>query len=301
MIGRKVWRGCAAAALPLLLCACQSKVLDPRGTIGRADRTLLLDSLAIMLAIVIPTIIAVFAFAWWYRASNRKAKHLPDWEFSGRIELVVWAIPTMTIILLGGVTWIGAHDLDPAVPLNPQTPPLEIQVVSMDWKWLFIYPEHRVASVNELVVPAGQPLHFTLTSASVMNAFFVPQLGSMIYTMNGMATQLWLDADPGTYHGISGHYSGEGFSDMHFPVRAVSAEEFAHWVNDAKNGDRTLDGAAYDALSKPSLAVKPMTYANVDIDLFTRVLSQDLKPSPGPGLEREGAAETKDTAKETEK
>jgi cytochrome o ubiquinol oxidase subunit II len=283
-------------AATVSLGACQSAVLNPQGSIGRADRTILIDSLAIMLAIAVPTIIATFAFAWWYRASNRKARYLPDWEFSGRIEIVVWAIPTLTILLLGGVTWIGAHDLDPAVPIESTSPPLEIEAVSMDWKWLFIYPEHRIASVNELVVPAGQPLHFRLTSSSVMNAFFVPQLGSMIYTMNGMVTELYLDADhPGTYRGMSGHYSGEGFSDMHFPVRAVSAEEFAHWVNAVKDSGPTLDGAAYDALARPSLNPKPVTYANVDIDLFSRVLTQDLAPAPGPGTEREGASETTHT------
>jgi cytochrome o ubiquinol oxidase subunit 2 len=266
--------------------------MDPKGPIGHADRTILIDSLAIMLAIVIPTIIATFAFAWWYRASNRKARYLPDWEFSGQIEMIVWAIPAMTIILLGGVTWIGAHDLDPAKPLASKTPAMEIQVVSLDWKWLFIYPEQRIATVNELVVPAGTPLHFTLTSSSVMNTFFVPQLGSMIYTMNGMATQLYLQADaPGTFRGISGHYSGEGFSDMHFDVRALDAEQYAHWVNATRDAGPTLDGAAYTALAKQSINVPPSTYASVDRDLFKRVLSQDLAPGPGPEVERHGAAE----------
>jgi cytochrome o ubiquinol oxidase subunit 2 len=279
-------------AAPLALAACQSTVLDPKGMVGEADKQILVDSLAIMLAIVIPTIIATFAFAWWYRASNRKATYLPDWEFSGRIELVVWAIPTLTIILLGGVTWIGSHDLDPAKPLDSKSPPIEVQVVSMDWKWLFIYPEQRIASVNELVVPAGVPLHFKLTSSSVMNTFFVPQLGSMIYTMNGMQTELYLHADaPGTFHGLSGHYSGEGFSDMHFAVRALSAVDFAHWVNQVRDAGPTLDGASYTALAKPSLAVPPSTFANVDIDLFARVLSLNLAPGPGPGTERQGAAE----------
>ena len=188
----------------------------------------MIDSLAIMLAIVVPTIAATFAVAWWFRASNMRARYLPDWVFSGRIELVVWSIPLLTIMLLGGVAWIGSHDLDPAKPLPSNTPPLEVQVVSLDWKWLFIYPGQRVASVNQLVVPAGVPIHFSLTSASVMNVFFVPQLGSMIYTMNGMTTQLNLRADaPGTFLGLSSHYSGDGFSDMHFDVQAVPAEQFA--------------------------------------------------------------------------
>ncbi|MEO8936142.1 MAG: ubiquinol oxidase subunit II [Burkholderiaceae bacterium] len=284
-------RGLAFLA-PAFLTACGSGVLDPKGPIGHANRTLLIDSMAIMLAIVIPTIVATFAFAWWFRAGNRRAKYLPDWEFSGRIELVVWAIPTMTIILLGGVTWIGAHSLDPAVPIESNNAPLEIQVVSLDWKWLFILPEQRVASINELVVPANTPLHFKLTSSSVMSTFFVPRLGSMIYTMNGMATELWLQADElGTYRGISGHYNGEGFSDMHFDVRALSAEDFARWVNKTREGGPVLDSASYTALAKQSINIPPSTFSSVERDLFTKVVSQELAPGPGPEVERGGAAE----------
>ena len=283
----------AVAVAALLLAGCQAPLLDPKGPIGAANRTILIDSLAIMLAIVIPTIVATFAFAWWYRASNRKAKYLPDWEFSGRIELVVWAIPTMTIILLGGVTWIGAHQLDPAVPIESATAaPLEIEVVSLDWKWLFIYPEQRVATVNQLMVPANTPLHFKLTSSSVMNTFFVPQLGSMIYTMNGMQTELWLQADQtGTFRGISGHYSGEGFSDMHFNVRSLSAEDFARWVNNTREGKTNLDTTAYTALAQQSIAERPSAFASVDRDLFARIVAQQLPAGPGPGTEREGAAQ----------
>ena len=274
---------------PFLLTACQPALLNPKGPIARADMTILIDSLAIMLAIVIPTILATIAFAWWYRAGNKKATYLPDWEFSGRIEMIVWAIPTMTIILLGGVTWIGAHQLDPAEPIASDTPAIEIQVVSLDWKWLFIYPEQRVAAVNELVVPAGRPLHFTLTSSSVMNTFFVPQLGSMIYTMNGMQTELNLQADqPGTFRGISGHYSGEGFSDMHFAVKALSAEDFARWVNTTREGKATLDARSYTELAKQSVNIPTATYGTVERNLFAQIVSQKLAPGPGPELAREG-------------
>ena len=279
-------------AVCMSLAACEPAILDPKGPVGIAEKKILIGSLAIMLAIVVPTIIAALAFAWWYRASNTKAKYLPDWEFSGRIEIVVWAIPTMTIILLGGVTWIGAHQLDPAKPLESEVQPLEIQVVSLDWKWLFIYPEQRVASINELVVPAGTPLHFSLTSASVMNTFFVPQLGSMIYTMNGMETQLWLQADErGTYRGMSAHYSGEGFSDMQFPVRAVGAADFARWINDTRTGGKLLDAATYKALTKQSIKQPASTFGDVEKDLFSMVVSQELAPGPGPGTERDGVAQ----------
>src|ERR1700676_615658 len=187
-------------------------ILDPQGPIGAAEKTILIDSVGIMLAIVLPTIIAIFAFAFWFRASNTRAFHWPDWEYSGRIELVVWSIPTLTVILLGGVAWIGAHELDPAKPIEGTGQGITIQVVSLDWKWLFIYPDQRVASVNTLTVPVGAPLNFQLTSASVMNAFFIPQFGSMIYTMNGMVTRLNLRADnPGTFQGLSAHFRGDGF------------------------------------------------------------------------------------------
>ncbi|MBS0445416.1 MAG: ubiquinol oxidase subunit II [Proteobacteria bacterium] len=284
-------RGGIAVAAVTVLGGCGTALLDPRGPVGQAERTILLDSLAIMLAIVVPTIIATLGVAWWYRAAHTKARYLPDWEFSGRIELVVWAIPLMTIILLGGVAWISSHQLDPARPLASRTPAVEIQVVSLDWKWLFIYPEAHVASVNRLVVPAGVPLHLTLTSASVMNTFFVPQLGSMIYTMNGMATQLHLQADePGTFLGLSGHFSGDGFSDMRFDVRALSSSDYAAWLQSAHQAGRTLDGAAYRALSRQGSPVAPATWGAVEPDLFHQIVMQVLPPGPGPETGREGAS-----------
>ncbi|MDQ6684752.1 MAG: ubiquinol oxidase subunit II [Pseudomonadota bacterium] len=275
------------------LAGCGAALLEPKGPIGVANRTLMLDSLAIMLAIVVPTIIGTLAIAWWYRASNARATYLPRWEFSGKIELVVWAIPTLTILLLGGVTWIGAHRLDPAVPIDSKAEPLEIQVVALDWKWLFVYPKAGVASVNELVVPAGVPLHFSITSASVLNTFFVPQLGSMIYAMNGMSTELHLQADvPGRYAGLSGHFSGDGFSDMHFVVRAVPADAYAGWLESTRgsNGSR-LDAAAYASLAKQGSPVAPMTFASVEPGLFDQVVAQSLPPGPGPDTERRGSAE----------
>ena len=168
------------------LTGCSSVVLDPKGPVGTAETMILYNALAIMLVIVVPTILATLVVAWWFRASNTRATYRPEWVFSGRIELVVWSIPLMTILLLSGVIWSGSHALDPAQPLRSTVKPLEVEVVSLDWKWLFIYPAQGVAAVNDLVVPAGTPVHFRLTSASVMSVFFVPQLGSMIYTMNGM-------------------------------------------------------------------------------------------------------------------
>jgi cytochrome o ubiquinol oxidase subunit 2 len=186
------------------------------------------------------------------------------------------------IVFLGGLAWIASHDLDPAQPVPGQGKPLEVQVVSLDWKWLFVYPDQGVASVNELVVPTGAPVHFSLTSASVMNAFFVPQLGGMIYTMNGMVTQLNLRADrPGVFHGLSSQYSGDGFADMHFETRAVAPDAFAAWVQNAKANGPVLDGAAYAALSRPGTAA-PTTYRAVDPGLFQNIASRKLAPGPGP-------------------
>jgi cytochrome o ubiquinol oxidase subunit 2 len=270
----------------IVLSGCQPAVLDPQGPIGLAEKTILIDSIAIMLVIVVPTLAAVLATAWWFRASNTRARHLPDWAYSGRIELIVWAIPLLVIILLGGVAWIGSHDLDPAEPLASNTPPLQVQVVSLDWKWLFIYPNTGIASVNELVVPVGVPIHFSLTSASVMNAFFIPQLGSMIYTMNGMATQLNLRADaPGTYRGLSSHYSGDGFSDMHFDVQVVTADRFSAWVTATRNAGPALDPASYAALSRQSINTHPFTFGRTDPDLFRNIITQALPPGPGPRSE----------------
>jgi cytochrome o ubiquinol oxidase subunit 2 len=279
----------AVVLAPIFLAACQPALLDPQGSVGIAEKTILVDSLAIMLAIAVPTIAATFAFAWWFRSSNAKATYLPEFEYSGRIELIVWSIPLLTVILLGGVAWIGSHELDPFKPLPSKTPPLEIQVVSLDWKWLFIYPDHGVASVNQLVVPAGVPLHFSLTSASVMTAFFIPQLGSMIYTMNRMRSQLNLQADvPGSFLGLASHYSGDGFSDMHFDVQAVPAERFAAWVETARSSGTTLDAGSYAVLARQSTSMAPSTFRAVDPELFQRIVTQQLPPGPGPQTGRPG-------------
>jgi cytochrome o ubiquinol oxidase subunit II len=276
-------RLCVVAGLALALAGCKSGVLDPQGPVGAAEKTILFNALAIMLAIVIPTSIATLAFAWWFRDSNTKARFRPDFVYSGRIELVVWSIPTLVIIFLGGITWIGSYQLDPFRPLESRVKPVEVQVVSLDWKWLFIYPEQGVATVNQLVVPAQTPIHFALTSASVMNTFFVPQLGSMIYTMNGMTTQLNLQADrEGDFYGRSAHFSGDGFPGMQFTLKAVSAGAFSSWARSTAESGPTLDRDAYTALAKQSTDVAPSTYSAVEPDLFEAITTQRVPPGPGP-------------------
>jgi cytochrome o ubiquinol oxidase subunit 2 len=258
-------------------------LLDPQGPVAAAEETILFNALAIMLVIVVPTILATLLFAWWYRASNTGARYRPAFAYSGRIELVTWSIPILTVIFLGGLTWVGSHKLDPAEPLKSTTPAVNVEVVSLDWKWLFIYPDQGVASVNQLVVPAGAPIHLRLTSASVMNTFFVPQLGSMIYTMNGMADDLYLQADrAGVFYGQSAHFSGDGFSDMHFTVQAVAPAQFADWVARTGAGGPVLNQTEYAALSRQSSKVAPYTYRSVSPDLFEDIVRQRLALGPGP-------------------
>jgi cytochrome o ubiquinol oxidase subunit II len=273
----------------LALSGCTGGVLDPQGPIGDADRIILFNALEIMLAIVIPTLIVGLAFAWWFRATNNRAVYQPEWAYSGRLELIVWSIPTLVILFLGGVIWIGSHDLDPAKPIAPDTKPLQVQVVSLDWKWLFIYPDQGIASVNQLVVPAGVPVHFNLTSATVMNVFFVPQLGTMIYAMHGMTTQLHLQADhPGDFYGESAQYSGDGFSGMHFVLHAVPQGDFTRWVDSVRSTGPALDPAAYNALAQQSEDVQPFTYHSVTPDLFAQITTSKLPEGPGPQQGRGG-------------
>jgi cytochrome o ubiquinol oxidase subunit 2 len=264
-----------------LLAGCHSGVLEPVGPVGAGERLMLLDSLAIMLAIVVPVIVATLVFAWWFRASNTRARHLPDWAYSGRLELMVWSVPAMVVLFLGGIGWAGAHIYDPPAALQSKTAPLDVQVVSLDWKWLFIYPTQGVASVGVLEVPAGTPIRFQLTSATVMNAFFAPRLGSMIYTMAGMVTRLNLQADkPGDYPGIAAQINGDGFSDMRFTVHAAPPAQFQAWVAAVKAKGGPLDGPAYAALAKPGPAPVE-TFGSVAPDLFGQIVAASAPGSNG--------------------
>ena len=263
--------GCGTASL---LASCRRVgVLDPQGPVSAAEKLILFNATGIMLVVVVPVIVLTLVFAWWYRASNKRAKFRPELIHSGSIELVTWSIPAMVVILLAGVAWIGAHDLDPPAKLNSAIKPMRVEVVSLDWKWLFVYPDLHVASVNQLVVPVGTPIEFALTSSTVMNAFFIPQLGTQIYTMPGMTTHLNLMADQaGNYPGLSSHFSGDGFSDMQFMVQALPAAEFNGWLGKARSGSLTLDVHAYDELAKPSKKVASQSYADVDPMLFEHIL-----------------------------
>ncbi|HEY6642637.1 ubiquinol oxidase subunit II [Povalibacter sp.] len=258
-----------------------SGVLDPQGIIGKAQLVILTDALVIMLVIVIPVIILTLAFAWWFRASNTRARYRPDWQYSGRVEFVTWSIPALVILFLAGLTWVSTHELDPPRPIASANPPLEIQVIALDWKWLFIYPEQGIASINQLVVPVDTPLRFRITSSDVMNSFFIPQLGSQIYAMPRMENVLYLQADaPGTYGGLSANYSGGGFSKMRFAVYAVDAADFDSWVETTKRGTLVLDAITFAQIAPPSTLSRPLAFAAVAPGMYDAVLANGRALAP---------------------
>ncbi|GAB2578494.1 ubiquinol oxidase subunit II [Dyella jejuensis] len=265
----------SCAGFAVFLGGCNLEVLSPKGDVGMQEKSLILVALGLMLLVVIPVIVMTVVFAWRYRASNAKATYVPKWSHSTAIEAVVWTIPCIIIAILGAITWRTSHTLDPYKPLDSKVKPLVIQAVSLDWKWLFIYPQYGVASVNEIAFPTDVPVKFEITSDSVMNAFFIPQLGSQIYAMAGMETQLNLIAnEPGTFAGLSSNYSGAGFSDMHFDAVATSQQGFAAWIKQARASSTSLDAQSYHALAQPSEKSPVSYYATVTPGLFTTIIHQ---------------------------
>lgn len=260
------------------LSACTEGVLLPKGPVGAQEKQLLLEALVPMLMVVIPVILLTLWFAWWFRASNTKANYRPNWEYSGRIEFSIWMIPLLVILFLGSLAWVGAHKVDPYQPLASKHKPLVVQVVAMDWRWLFIYPEQGVASINELAIPIDTPVSFQLTSATVMDSFFIPSLGGQIYAMPGMQTQLHLLADAaGSYRGLSAQFSGDGFSDMHFQVLATDMAGFDAWVARAKTASTQLDVTAYDRLAAEHKVGEVTYYFPVSDDLFGHAIDHGTK------------------------
>jgi cytochrome o ubiquinol oxidase subunit 2 len=274
----------AFAVLPLLLGGCGMTVLDPAGDVARQQGQLVMISTALMLLIIVPVMALTIFFAWKYRQSNRDADYDPDWDHSTQLELAIWAAPLMIIIALGALTWTSTHLLDPYRPIERTAPgkpvaghvkPLEIQVVSLDWKWLFIYPEQGVATVNELAAPVNRPIEFRMTSSTVMNSFYIPALAGMVYTMPAMTTQLHAVINqPGTYEGFSANYSGAGFSDMRFKFLGLSDADFDRWVAGNKASGAALTRADYVKLEQPSKAVPVMRFASVDKGLFDAIVDR---------------------------
>jgi cytochrome o ubiquinol oxidase subunit 2 len=256
-----------------------ASVLDAWGPVAASERQLLYECLGAMLLVVVPVIVLTLAFAWWFRASNRAAAYLPDWSYSGKIEFTVWIIPLLIVLFLAAVAWVGSHELDPYRPLQASNKRLRVEVVAMDWKWLFIYPELGVASVNELAMPLDTPVSMDLTSASVMNAIFIPGLAGQIYAMAGMCTQMSvIAARQGVYRGLASQFSGDGFSDMQFKVLAADGPGFERWVQQLRRSGQVLDKPAYERLLAQRSTAAASYYAGADDDVFAYALQRGTSP-----------------------
>ena len=272
----------------LFLSGCDWTLLNPKGQVGIDERNLILLAFGLMLLVVIPVIVMVLAFAWKYRASNKSATYAPEWAHSTKIEAVVWGVPLIIIAILGYVTYVSTHHLDPYRPLDSENKPVTIQVVALDWKWLFIYPEQGIASVNKIVFPAHTPVNFQITSDAVMNSFFIPALGGQIYAMAGMQTKLHLIANEnGEFDGISANYSGAGFTGMKFKAVATDPADFDAWVNEVKSSPKQLDSAEYDALAKPSENNPVALYSSYAPNLFQTIVDKYEGMNPGKHKEHE--------------
>ena len=275
----------------LLLGGCNWTLLNPVGQVGIEERNLIITATLLMLLVVVPVIAMTFIFAWKYRASNKDATYAPKWSHSTKIEVVIWTVPILIILALGVLTYKSTHALDPYRPLESDVKPLTIEVVAMDWKWLFIYPEQGIATVNKIVFPANTPINFRITSDTVMNSFFIPGLGGQIYAMAGMTTKLHLIANHNAeLDGISANYSGAGFTGMKFKAIATSQAEFDAWVNEVKASPKQLDQAEYAALSKPSQNNPVALYSSYAPNLFQTIIDKYEGMTPGKPVKHEKKA-----------
>ncbi|WP_241262680.1 ubiquinol oxidase subunit II [Parahaliea mediterranea] len=276
------------SALAATLAGCDMVVMSPSGDIARQQADLIIWSTLLMLIIIVPVILLIFLFAWRYRASNREATYKPDWDHSTTLELVIWAAPLAIIIALGALTWVSTHKLDPYRPLDrideerlvpEHVEHMVVEVVAMDWKWLFFYPELGIATVNEMAAPVDRPLQFKITATTMMNAFYIPELAGMIYAMGGMETQLHaVINEEGTFEGFSANYSGEGFSQMRFDFLGLSEGDFAQWVERVKSQGSPLSHSVYKALEKPSIDDPVRYYSEVMPGLYDAILNRCVDP-----------------------
>ncbi|WP_050541131.1 ubiquinol oxidase subunit II [Vibrio rotiferianus] len=261
----------------LILAGCNSALLDPKGSIGVQEKELIITALLLMLIVVIPVILMTIYFAYRYRESNTGEEYAPEWAHSTKIEVVVWTIPIIIIAILATITWRSTHELEPSKPIASDVKPITIEVVSLDWKWLFIYPEENIATVNYVAFPKDVPVQFKLTSDNIMNAFFIPRLGTQIYAMPGMVTKLNLIANhTGDYKGFASNYSGEGFSQMKFTASAMEDRTaFLNWVQQVKaSPDRIEDWEQFRSLASPTVAEPVKLFSSVPPFLFTDVVTQ---------------------------
>ncbi len=292
---RRLPMGIIAAGAVVLLNSCSSMVLfHPHGPVGHTEESLIITASILMAIVVVPVMVMAVVFARRYRASNTKASYAPEWSHSKAIEAVVWVVPGIIVVILSVLVWIYSHSLNPYRPLPVDAKPVQIEVVSLDWKWLFIYPQQGIATVNEIAFPVNTPVHFYITSATVMNSFFIPQLGSQIMAMPGMQTQLYLQASKaGTYQGISAQYSGAGFSGMTFKAVALpNARSFTQWLDNAKQSGRALDPATYAQLAKPSRYNPVSYYSSVSPKLFHGIIMRNMDSAPPGAAPPPGVAAT---------
>ncbi len=266
----------------LFLNGCYSGAVAPKGQVAAVELKLMIFSIELMLLVVIPVIFMACWFGWRYREGNN-AKYKPEWKHSTILEIVWWTIPCIIILILGTVTWKTTHNLDPYRPLDSKIKPVNIEVVSLDWKWLFIYPDSKIATLNYLKIPAGTPINFNITAASPMNSFIIPQLGGQIYAMTGMKTQLHLMADaPGIYRGLATNYTGIGFAGMHFNTEVTTIEDFTSWISSVKKTDGRLTEAVFwDELAPKSIDDPVRYFADVDAGLFDSIIMHYMMPNVG--------------------
>ena len=272
----------------LLLGGCNMTLLDPVGQVGIDEKNLIITATLLMLLVVVPVILMTIIFAWKYRASNKNATYAPKWSHSTKIEVVIWTVPILIIIALGVITYKSTHALDPYRPIQSDVKPVTIEVVAMDWKWLFIYPDQGIATVNKIVFPANTPVNFRITSDTVMNSFFIPGLGGQIYAMAGMTTKLHLIANKNAeLDGISANYSGAGFTGMKFKAIATSQADFDAWVSEVKASPKQLDTAEYAALTKPSQNNPVELYSSYAPNLFQTIIDKYEGMKPGKPVNHE--------------
>ena len=288
MPSKKIIRAMLLPALALLA-GCQAVLLHPNGDVALQQRNLILVSTGLMLLVIVPVIALTLLFAWRYRAANKDAAYDPEWHHSTMLELMIWAIPLLIIIALGAITWVSTHKLDPYRPLDrlsagraalPDNRPLVVEVVALDWKWLFIYPEQGIATVNELAAPVDRPIQFEITATNVMNSFFVPSLAGQIYAMPGMQTTLHAVINKaGVYDGFSSNFSGDGFANMRFKFHGMSDADFANWVSHVHASSETLSRAKYLYLQEPSQLEPIHLYSSVDAGLFEAIVNRCVDSS----------------------
>lgn len=250
-------------------------VLNPKGLVADKERNLMFFGTLLSLIIVIPVFALTFGIAWRYRESNKAAKYTPNWDHSRLLESIWWGVPTVLIVILSVITFKSSHDLDPFKPIQAAEKSLKIQVVALQWKWLFIYPEQNIATVNYVQFPKDRPINFEVSADAPMNSFWIPSLGGQIYAMSGMSTKLHLLAyDEGVYNGSSANISGRGFAGMNFKAESVDQAKFNAWVRVSQSQSKTLDFDAYESLAKPSENDPPSSYAPIEQNLYEKIIYQ---------------------------